>query len=90
MSGCEHGFIVSDIQGDHRFLCRMCNTRFLRYPQNETWQEELDKELGWDILQEALKKFQPGFINRINKPEFVHAKGVYVGQVTYKFLEDNK
>jgi len=78
MSGCEQ---IGDIQGDHRFLCRVCNTRFLRYPQDKTWQRkpdvqtetcqmQLDKELGWDILQEALKKFQPGFVNRINKSNF--------------------
>jgi hypothetical protein len=29
---CEHGFVVRDIQGDNRFLCRECDARFPRHP----------------------------------------------------------
>lgn len=31
---CKHtGFVVRDIQGENRFLCRECNERFPRHPQ---------------------------------------------------------
>ena len=29
---CDHGFVVRDIVGEDRFLCRECDTRFPRHP----------------------------------------------------------
>jgi len=29
---CEHGFVVRDVVGDNRFLCKECNVRFPRHP----------------------------------------------------------
>lgn len=29
---CDHGFVVRDVVGDDRFLCKECNVRFPRHP----------------------------------------------------------
>lgn len=84
---CDHGFVVRDIQGDDRFLCRECNRRFPFYPQRETWQIALNKKIRWDLINDALKTYTDTFVDRINKPRpgYVRTKGTAVGQVTYTF-----
>ena len=32
MGDCKHGFVVRDVRGSYRFLCKECNTRFRSYP----------------------------------------------------------
>jgi len=81
---CKHGFIVRDIQGDTRFLCKECDKRFSRYPQKGDGAETMSLEFKWDMLQNALKEFEGGFVERINKPTYSYTTGVYVNPtITY-------
>lgn len=74
MSSCKHGFVVRSIFGTNRFLCRECNTRFLRYPQRPD---------RWAIVREALKIYESNFVKRINTPAIPN-------QVTYTFSLTDK
>lgn len=38
---CKHGFVVRDIDGANRFLCKECDERFVRHPDIIRQQEEL-------------------------------------------------
>ncbi len=67
MSGCKHGFVVRDIEGDNRFLCRECDVRFPHYPRKIDWKKAFEKSVNWDIIKDALKTFEPGFVERMNK-----------------------
>ena len=33
MVNCAHGFVVHNVLGAHRFLCRECDGRFVRHPR---------------------------------------------------------
>jgi len=81
MSKCEHGFVVRDVQGNNRFLCRECDERFLSYPQ---------KQDPWDPIKEAMKVYEAGFVEKMNEPGFVFTKGAYVNQVTYTLPVSDK
>lgn len=57
--GCEHkGFVVRDIQGDDRFLCRECNARFPRHPQ-VTKSEPQDSTMFYQAL-DVMTDFRQG------------------------------
>ncbi len=34
-TSCQHGFVVRDVHGPDRFLCRECDERFLSYPEKD-------------------------------------------------------
>lgn len=82
---CRHGFVVRDIVGGNRFLCRECDTRFARYPQKPSWQRELNERLRWEALNDTLKDvYQDDFVERMNKKGYVVAQGAPMGQqITY-------
>ncbi len=78
MSKCGHGFVVRDIDGANRFLCRECKERFSFYPKR-----------GKQRIPSIADKFSPKVIDETLKPfKYVYAKGAYVSQVsqvTYNF-----
>lgn len=63
---CKHrGFVVRDIVGDFRFLCRECNKRFRRHPwaksEVDEYMEKYRRELG-----SAMEDFRHGIMTLTN------------------------
>lgn len=87
---CEHGFVVHDVQGDNRFLCRECDERFPRHP------DMIEQEMFQPDLAEAydhLARFRDGLITftkaiqktRFSLEEFTAAmRKVYPPEVVYQ------
>ncbi len=57
-ASCQHGFVIRDVQGPNRFLCRECDERFLSYPEKDKFKpdpidvksaEQIAKE--WEVYQ---------------------------------------
>ena len=84
---CRHGFVVRDILGVNRFLCRECKERFTSYPRRSKpttlYNPPITDKMCWQIIDDALKQFVPSFVKRINQPGFVMAKGVPTKRLTY-------
>ncbi len=75
---CEHGFVVRNILGINRFLCRECGERFSSYPK-----------LGRQRFTSIVDKISPETINAALDPfkdEYVYAEGVTMSApLTYTF-----
>lgn len=56
---CEHGFVVRDIQGENRFLCRECDERFPRHPDMMDQETFRPDEAG---MYDILAQFRDGLI----------------------------
>lgn len=54
---CDHGFVVRDVEGDMRFLCQLCETRFPRHP---SLMNKLDIKSAVRGVREALESFREG------------------------------
>lgn len=67
---CEHGFVVRDIQGENRFLCRECDERFLRHPDMMEQEMFRPDEAG---VYDKLAQFRDGLITF---PEATKATGL--------------
>lgn len=66
MSDCEHGFVVRDILGVNRFLCRECDERFRSYPR---------RAIRRIVPSEACETRIENTLN----DEYVYAEGVTMG-----------
>lgn len=40
-TSCQHGFVVRDVHGPNRFLCKECDERFLSYPEKDKFKPEV-------------------------------------------------
>lgn len=54
---CDHGFVVRDIQGDNRFLCRECDARFPRHP---SLLERVEFKVADTTIANSLSMFRDG------------------------------
>jgi len=62
---CEHGFVVRDILGVNRFLCRECKERFRSYPRR-----------GKQRIPSIVDKIAPEIIDNALCDEYTYAKGI--------------
>jgi len=71
MIACEHGFVVRNILGINRFLCRECKERFRSYPRR-----------GKQRFPSIVDKISPEMIDAALDP---YASSAPLNQVTYTF-----
>lgn len=92
MNDCRHGFVVRDIQGDQRFLCRECDKRFPHYPKKGDSAQTMSLEFKWNMISDMLKEsYERNFVGRMNKPGFVSSMGVTMGStVSYNLPIESK
>lgn len=75
---CQHGFVVRDVQGPNRFLCKECDSRFPSYPQKDKFKPQLsiiDANQEALLLKNAMDVYQAGFLGRMNQQDCMWAKG---------------
>ena len=81
---CDHGFVIRDIQGDNRFLCRVCDARFPRHPSLLAKREVLTSHVTGITIANSLRMFREGMATfteatertRLSLDEFKEAIGV--------------
>lgn len=56
MTSCKHEFVVRDIDGHNRFLCRECDERFPRHPD----MIKQEDPVGSSTIKDILDKFRLG------------------------------
>lgn len=57
---CEHGFVVRDIRGDDRFLCRVCDARFPRHPS--LLEKVVEPKVEGITIANSLRMFREGMM----------------------------
>jgi len=58
---CDHGFVVRAAQGEHRFICRECDERFIRHPDIIRKKVELDQAIAQELEEEKQRAIEAGW-----------------------------
>lgn len=68
-TSCQHGFVVRDVQGPNRFLCKECEERFPSYPEKEKFTSWMNTQIDKD------EAYQAAFIGKDSQEDYMWAKG---------------